>query len=606
MSLARAPSAVPDDFAPLVTCAICLDPFTDAHCVGTCGHTFCHACASRALEAATVSDDDDEDEYAPRERTARCPTCSSTFTERQLVPNAAVNAMVEAMKRAKQAETERQDATAKRLELDELTPLVKSLGEKHRGMVLESRAASRGVLQEFLMESRRRKTENAAALERELQFLDTDIAAVRREIEHLAGTAMLRDAPGAVGETRDKEMIGHAMEALGVMAPRRDGDNDAPVNIDETKRRKVLRHFNDLQSWYSKRRCDGAENNSSTASSVNARDTAAVLDEFSTLIGAFNRYSKISVAAEISEPEGANSSTIVSSIEFDSTQEHFATAGVSKRIQVYNLARVLEGKQAPEEEIMAKSKLSCLSYNKFIKHHLAASDYEGVVSLWDVERRQVVAEFEEHEKRIWTVDYCRTDPRLLVSGSDDYLVKIWNTDQSSSVHEIDMKANVCCAQYSPENAHCIAVGCVDHKVYLFDLRKINKPVQILSGHRKAVSYVKYLNANQIASASTDSTINVWNVNTGELTCALKGHMNEKNFVGLTVAGDHIACGSETNEVYIYHKELSSPITSVNFAGSGVVEDVTMPRAFISAATWKSDDSVLVAANSTGMIKVLAC
>jgi E3 ubiquitin-protein ligase RFWD2 len=169
-----------------------------------------------------------------------------------------------------------------------------------------------------------------------------------------------------------------------------------------------------------------------------------------------------------------------------------------------------------------------------------------------------------------------------------------------------MKANVCCAQYSPENAHCIAVGCVDHKVYLFDLRKIDKPVQILSGHRKAVSYVKYLNANQIASASTDSTINVWNVNTGELSCALKGHMNEKNFVGLTVAGEHIACGSETNEVYIYHKELSSPITSVNFAGSAADGEMNMPRAFISAATWKSDDSVLVAANSTGVIKVLAC
>ena len=603
MPLAR---AVSNEFAPLITCAVCLDPFTDAHCVGTCGHTFCHGCASRALEASTTSDAaDDDDDDMPRLRSARCPTCSSVFTERQLVPNAAVNAMVEAMKRAKQAETEHREATAERLALDELTPLVKSLGEKHRGMVLESRAASRGVLQEFLMESQRRKKENATALERELQCLDADIVAVRQEIEHLGGATMPRETPRAIGELRDKEVIAHAMEALGVVAPRRGEDDDAPVIIDESKRRKVLRHFNDLQSWYSKRRCEGGENNT-TSSSGNARDSAAVLDEFSTLIGAFNRYSKISVAAEISEPDGANSSTIVSSIEFDSTQEHFATAGVSKRIQVYNLARVLEGKQTPEEEIMAKSKLSCLSYNKFIKHHLAASDYEGVVSLWDVERRQVVAEFEEHEKRIWTVDYCRTDPRLLVSGSDDYLVKIWNTDQSSSVHEIDMKANVCCAQYSPENAHCIAVGCVDHKVYLFDLRKIDKPVQILSGHRKAVSYVKYLNANQIASASTDSTINVWNVNTGELSCALKGHMNEKNFVGLTVAGEHIACGSETNEVYIYHKELSSPITSVNFAGSAADGEMNMPRAFISAATWKSDDSVLVAANSTGVIKVLAC
>ena len=34
---------------------------------------------------------------------------------------------------------------------------------------------------------------------------------------------------------------------------------------------------------------------------------------------------------------------------------------------------------------------------------------------------------------------------------------------------------------------------------------------------------------------------------------LKGHTNEKNFVGLSVNSEYIACGSETNEVFVYHK-----------------------------------------------------
>lgn len=33
----------------------------------------------------------------------------------------------------------------------------------------------------------------------------------------------------------------------------------------------------------------------------------------------------------------------------------------------------------------------------------------------------------------------------------------------------------------------------------------------------------------------------------------KGHTNEKNFVGLTVNSEYIACGSETNDVFVYHK-----------------------------------------------------
>lgn len=34
---------------------------------------------------------------------------------------------------------------------------------------------------------------------------------------------------------------------------------------------------------------------------------------------------------------------------------------------------------------------------------------------------------------------------------------------------------------------------------------------------------------------------------------LTGHTNDKNFVGLTVNSEYIACGSETNEVFVYHK-----------------------------------------------------
>jgi E3 ubiquitin-protein ligase RFWD2 len=582
-----------------VTCPICLEPFTDAHCVATCGHTFCHGCASAALDAAAAAP---RDGGADAGVSARCPTCSSMFTSAQLVPNAAVNAMVAAMKsgasEAAAASTSAEDGED---DLERLTPLVKTLSEKHRSLVLESRAVSREVLKEFLVESRARKQASAVALERELRCLDADIDAVRREIEALGGGARVSHERS---DLHDKEVIAHAMEALGLTRP-----GESQIVIDESKRRRVLRQFSELQSWYSKRRSaerddvtsDGGKSSGSALNGGRGyAPDSTTMEEFSTIIDTFKRYSNISIAAEIrGEEDASNPGAPVSSIEFDSTQEYFATAGVSKRIQFYNLEHVLEGSQQPADEINTRSKLTCLSYNKFVKHHIAASDYEGVVSVWDVEKKCSIIDFEEHEKRIWTVDYCRTDPRLLVSGSDDYLVKIWNTDQPNSVHEIDMKANVCCAQYSPENAHCIAVGCVDQKVYIFDLRRLAEPVQILDSHRKAVSYVKYLNANEIASASTDNTINVWNVNTGELTCALKGHVNERNFVGLTAVGDHVACGSETNEVFIYRKDLSSPIASIGFA-----RDANEPRGFISACAWRSDESVLVAANSNGVVKVL--
>lgn len=44
----------------------------------------------------------------------------------------------------------------------------------------------------------------------------------------------------------------------------------------------------------------------------------------------------------------------------------------------------------------------------------------------------------------------------------------------------------------------------------------------------------------------------------------RGHANEKNFVGLTVNSEYIACGSETNEVFVYHKVRMKNIFSYSW------------------------------------------
>ena len=48
-----------------------------------------------------------------------------------------------------------------------------------------------------------------------------------------------------------------------------------------------------------------------------------------------------------------------------------------------------------------------------------------------------------------------------------------------------------------------------------------------------------------------------------------GHMNERNFVGLSVTADgYIACGSEDNAVYTYYKTLPMPLASHAFEPAG--------------------------------------
>lgn len=55
------------------------------------------------------------------------------------------------------------------------------------------------------------------------------------------------------------------------------------------------------------------------------------------------------------------------------------------------------------------------------------------------------------------------------------------------------------------------VGSADHHIHYYDLRNVSQPLHVFTGHRKAVSYVKFLSNYELASASTDSTLRLWNV-----------------------------------------------------------------------------------------------
>ncbi|PWA71894.1 coatomer beta' subunit (COPB2) [Artemisia annua] len=78
----------------------------------------------------------------------------------------------------------------------------------------------------------------------------------------------------------------------------------------------------------------------------------------------------------------------------------------------------------------------------------------------------------------------------------------------------------------------------------------------------------------------------------------------KNFVGLSVLEGHIACGSESNEVYAYHKSFPMPITSCKFGSTDSDETHDGNTQFVSIVCWREKSNMLVAAYFGGSIDVL--
>ena len=172
--------------------------------------------------------------------------------------------------------------------------------------------------------------------------------------------------------------------------------------------------------------------------------------------------------------------------------------------------------------------------------------------------------FQEHEKRCWSVDFNKVDTKLVASGSDDAKVKLWSANMENSVTSLEAKANVCSVKFNPCSRYHLAFGSADHCVHYYDLRNIKNPLMVFKGHKKAVSYVKFLNNEEIVSASTDSQLKLWNTSKTPCIRSFKGHINEKNFVGLATDGDFIACGSENNALFVYYKGLSKQVLTFWF------------------------------------------
>uniref|UniRef100_A0A1I7WYH2 WD_REPEATS_REGION domain-containing protein n=1 Tax=Heterorhabditis bacteriophora TaxID=37862 RepID=A0A1I7WYH2_HETBA len=236
--------------------------------------------------------------------------------------------------------------------------------------------------------------------------------------------------------------------------------------------------------------------------------------------------------------------------------------------------------------------------------------------------------YQEHEKRVWTVHFNNVDPHLIASGSDDAKVKLWSMNCDRSVMTIDAKVNVCCVYFSPSSRHHLVYGSAGqliflpirkfffhHCVHLYDIRNTSKAVNIFRGHRKAVSYVRFINEDEVVSASTDSNLRVWCARTGRCTRVMRGHVNEKNFVGLSGGGDHVVCGkydenhyvgSENNRAYFYYKGIGEPMVTydVGMELGKESNEAEVSDGFVSSVCWKKNSDNVLVANSQGKVHVL--
>nr|CAD7198084.1 unnamed protein product [Timema douglasi]CAD7264708.1 unnamed protein product [Timema shepardi]CAD7400306.1 unnamed protein product [Timema poppensis]CAD7576796.1 unnamed protein product [Timema californicum] len=615
-------------------CPICFELIEEAH-ITRCGHTFCFRCISKSLEI-----------------NGRCPKCSSVLGGlEQVFPNFLLNELITKYKTRILGVSELQSlrdtagdpiigpadglrdfvaTESQNLTLPDVNLILEVLTQRKHLLEAESCAAQNKLLHEFLKHLLQQKEEQLSQLAKEVALIKKDMDEVEGILKDVQNKCPKLDeskvssASGSGGGKRDVVVSGSSSTATreaggGVVGS--DGFNgsqkshEGSLTTMSMRRKRLHAHFDDfVQCYFSSRSKElmfgNTEKTLTTVDSTHYGNTG--LDVFRENLVKFSRYNMLRPLATLNYSNDIfNNSTIVSSIEFDKDNEFFAIAGVTKRIKVFDYGAVIRDTvdvHYPCVEMTSNSKISCVSWNSYHKGTLASSDYEGSVTVWDAATGQRTKTFQEHEKRCWSVDFNDVDTRLIASGSDDARVKLWSLNIDHSVASLEAKANVCCVKFNPRSSCHLAFGSADHCVHYYDLRNMKEALSVFKGHRKAVSYVKFVNKEEIVSASTDSQLKMWNINNPHCLRSFVGHINEKNFVGLATDGDYVACGSENNALYVYYKGLTKQLFSFKFdAVRSVLEKDRKEdevNEFVSAVCWRQHSNVVVAANSQGIIKIL--
>lgn len=605
-------SSTVDDKNVDFLCPICFDLIIEAH-ITRCGHTFCYQCINYSIDSCK-----------------RCPKCNSPLTSSdQIFPNYLLGELIAKYKVKMQMQEHiggaggqsssdglKQFLTneSEKLTLPDVHVMLDILTQRKELLESESNSAQNKLLYEFLKHLLRQKEEQKAQIAKEIKLVRTDLTEVQQ---------LLKGEPGDdIPMNQEIAQMLDKMETKNILSTD-DGFNtfrceSMSANFVSRKRR-MHAHFEDfVKSYFSVRSRElyvGTDEQQPLQQSATdgpmKTSTNEGLDEFRDNLVKFSKYNTLRPLATMHYSNDLhNNSTIVSTIVFDKDNEYFAIGGVTKRIKVFDYLAVIRDTvdiHYPGVEMISNSKISCITWNSYHKNILASSDYEGAVSIWDVQTGSRTKTFHEHEKRCWSVDFNDVDTRLIASGSDDARVKLWSINEEHSIATLEAKANVCCVKFNPKSSCHLAFGSADHDVHYYDLRNMSKALCVFKGHKKAVSYVKFLNTEEIISASTDSQLKLWNVNTPPYSLrSFVGHINEKNFVGLATDGDYIACGSEDNSLYIYYKGLSKQLFSFKIDGDKLTdsEKANDLNEFVSAVCWRKKCNVVLAANSRGLIKVL--
>ena len=211
--------------------------------------------------------------------------------------------------------------------------------------------------------------------------------------------------------------------------------------------------------------------------------------------------------------------------------------------------------------------------------NIFSASADMTVASWDLDSGLRIRRHIGHEEIINCLDVARRGQELLISGSDDGYIGIWDPRQKEAVDFIETDFPVT-AVALPEAGNEIYSGGIDNDIKVWDTRKL-EVVYSMTGHTDTITSLEVSPDSQaLLSNSHDSTVRTWDIRP---FAPADRHMKtydgaptgiEKNLIRASWSpkGDRIAAGSGDRTAVVWEAKSAKLLYKLP-GHKGTVSDV---------------------------------
>jgi WD repeat and SOF domain-containing protein 1 len=170
------------------------------------------------------------------------------------------------------------------------------------------------------------------------------------------------------------------------------------------------------------------------------------------------------------------------------------------------------GNNTPVATYFGTGAFNAVSHHRSDRNFATAS---STVDIWDWSRQKPITTLQWGADTITTVKFNQSETSVLASAGGDRTLILYDLRTNSPLSKITtaLRSNQIC--WNPMEAFNFAAASEDHNVYIFDMRKMNRALNILKDHVAAVMDVDYSpTGEELVTGSYDRTVRIYKAREG--------------------------------------------------------------------------------------------